>query len=330
MARPFMAFEGTVVPFRWLRFSFLTGSLEYLNDSNQWSDADPFQTMLSMSLLEIDTGKHFHLDFGSSAIYAKRLELGYIFPLIDNFFYQNNTGDFDNMAIYGNMVFRFSGFKIWAGAFVDEMRPSLGDFFILNRNMYAYQGGIKAHITWLPFGAFTMRYTKIEPYCYTHEYSETPWTRVPIDTAYLNNGESLGFYLPPNIDEFLIRMEAMPLRELRAHIQYQLIRHGADWGYRRVEGSSIWDKIVKDDNTNKFFLRDGAYEWDHVIKIGASYSLKTRNIPLSFYAETGLVITRFTDSDAALGEEGNFSPIDNAVYRAGNNFIFSSGFKVFP
>ncbi len=113
-------------------------------------------------------------------------------------------------------------------------------------------------------------------------------------------------------------METMPLRELKGHVQYQLIRHGADWGYRRVDGSSIRDKIVKDDNSEKYFLRDGAYQWDHVLKIGASYSLKTRDIPISFYSEAGLVITRFTDSDAELGSEGNYSPIDNAVYRAYN------------
>ena len=330
MARPFMAFEGTAIPFNWIRFSFLTGTQEYLNKGNQWSNAEPYQNMISMTLLEIDTGRHFHLDFGTSAIYAKRLELGYLFPLISDFFYQNNIGDFDNMAIFGNLEVRFLSMKIWLSLFVDEMRPAIGDFLILDRNMYAYQGGIKSRVSWLPFGAFTLRYTKIEPYNYTHEYSQTPWHRVPMDTSYLNNGESLGFYLPPNSDELLIRMEAMPLRELKAHIQYQMIRHGADWGYRRVDGSSNWDKIVKNDNTKKYFLRDGAYEWDHVIKLGGTYTLKTIGIPMSFYAETGVVITRFTNSDAELGSEGNYSSIDNAVYRAGNHFIFSIGMKIYP
>jgi hypothetical protein len=280
--------------------------------------------------LEFDTGRHFHLDFGSSALYAKRMELGYIFPLYSNFFYQNNIGDFDNMAIYGNMEFRFSGFKIWASAFIDEMRPAIGDFFILNRNMYAYQGGVKAYVSWLPFGTFTMRYTKIEPYNYTHEYRHTPLLRVPMDTAYLNNGECIGFYLPPNSDELLARFEAMPLRELTANIQYQLVRHGADWGSRRVVGSSIHDKIVKDENTEKYFLKDGAYQWDHVIKLGGTYSLKTIGIPVSFYADAGIVITRFTDSDAELGKEGNFSSISTVEYPAGTYFLFSLGFKVYP
>jgi hypothetical protein len=327
-ARPFMAVEGTAIPFNWLRFSFLTGSLEYLNKDSP--NAEAFQNMLSLALLEIDTGRHFHLDFGSSAIYAKRPELGYFFPLSSNFLYQNNVGDFDNMAVFADLEIRFLRLKIWGSLFIDEIHPELGNFLNLNRNMYAYQGGVKTGVSWLPFGAFTVRYTKIEPYCYTHEYRETPWNRALVDTSYLNDGQSIGSYLPPNSDELLIKMEAMPFMGFRAHIQYQLVRHGADWGNRRVPGSSIWDKIIKDENTEKYFLRDGVYQWDHVIKVGAAYSLKTFKIPVSFFAETGVVITRFTNSDAGIGQEGNYSPIDNALYRAGNHFIMSLGFRIYP
>jgi len=267
----------------------------------------------------------------SVVVFPKRPELGYYFPLASNFFYQNNVGDFDNLAMYADLEFRFSNIKLWGSLFVDEMRPDTRDkFFILNRNMYAYQGGIKSMISWLPFGSFTLRYTKIEPYCYTHEYTQTPWHRVPIDTAYLNDGQSLGSYLPPNSDELLVKMEAMPLWGLIANFQYQMIRHGADWGYRRVPGSSVWDKIVKGENTEKYFLRDGAYQWSHVIKLGFKYSLRTNNIPVAFFGETGLVVIRYTNSDVEIGKEGNYAAIDNAVYRAGTHGILSLGFKIFP
>ncbi|MDR0487628.1 MAG: hypothetical protein LBG91_05215 [Treponema sp.] len=329
MARPFMAVEGTASPFKWVRLSSLTGALEYPNNGDVWKDAEKFQNFFSISLLEFDIGRHFHLGFGSSAVYPKRFEFGYIFPLYSNFFYQNVSGDFDNMAIFGDLEIRFTGAKIWGGFFIDEMRPVIGNFFNLNRNMYSYQGGVKVNINWLPLGVFTMRYTKIEPYCYTHEYRHTPWHRTPGNTAYHNNGESLGSNLPPNSDELMARLEAMPLQHLAAHLQYQMLRHGADWGYRRVPGSNINDKIIKDDNTEKFFLRDGVYQWDHVIKFGGCYTLRTR-LPLSFTAEAGIVITRFTDSDNEIGKEGNYSPIDNPVYRAGTGFVFSVGFKLYP
>ncbi|MDR1319489.1 MAG: hypothetical protein LBJ90_07680 [Treponema sp.] len=331
-ARPFMAFEGTAVPINWLRFSFLTGALEYLKGANQWEDADPYQNLFSLAHVELDTGKHFHFDFGSATVWPKRLDLGYIFPINSNFFYQNNVGDFDNLALFADLEFRLPGIaKIWGSLYVDEINLSHGPFLHLDRQMYAYQGGVKANIKWLPFAALTLRYTKVEPYCYTHEYTETPWNRVPTDTAYLNNGESLGFYLPPNSDEFLVRLDSMILPELKAHIQYQMIRHGVDYGYGRVDGSSLYDKIVKDDDSTKYFLMDGVYQWDSVIKLGGAYSLKTRGIPLAFYAEAGLVITRFTINGAAgIGEEGDYEPLDNAVYRAGTGFIFSLGFRLYP
>jgi hypothetical protein len=331
-ARPYLAVEGTVQPFSWMRLSFLTGALEYLNSGDQWTAADPFQSLFSLAMLEFDTGKYFHFDFGSATVWPKRFELGYAFPLNSNFMYQNNVGDFDNLALFADLEFRLPGlFKVWGSIYVDEIRPVLGSFLNLDRNMYSYQGGLKANIKLLPFGAFTVRYTKVEPYTYTHEYTETPWNRVPTDTSYLNNGESLGYYLPPNSDELLVRIESMLMPELQAHVQYQLIRHGADYGYGAVDGSSLKDKIVKDDNSSKYFLMDGVYQWDHVLKLGGSYTLKSRGLPVSLYTETGLVITRFTiNGDAGIGNEGAYGPLDDAVYRAGTGFIFSLGFKVFP
>jgi hypothetical protein len=327
-ARPFMAFEGTAVPMPWLRFSFLTGALEFLKEDDLWADPEPFQNLFSLALLEFDTGKRFHFDFGSATVWSKRFDLGYLFPLNSNFMYQNNVGDFDNLAMFADLEFRIaSTAKIWGSLFVDEIRPDegMGVFLKLNRNMYAYQGGIKADVEWLPFATITVRYTKIEPYCYTHEYTETPWNRLPSDTSYVNNGESLGFYLPPNSDELLLRLESMFSPALKAHLQYQLIRHGVDYGTGAVEGSSLKDKIIKSDNTEKNFLNDGVYRWDHVLKLGGTYSLKTRNIPVAFYGEAGLVVTRFT-----FGEDGGFSPLDTADYPAGTGFIFALGFKVYP
>jgi len=328
-ARPFTAVEGTAIPLDWLKFSFLTGSLEYMNNGSQRPGAEAFQNMLSLAMLEIDTGRHFHLDFGSSAIYAKRPELGYFFPLSSNYSHQNNIGDFDNLAIFADIEVRFLRLKIWGSLFIDEIALESDNFFNHNQNKYAYQGGVKTDVKWLPFGAFTLRYTKVEPYCYTHEYRETPWNSAPVDASYLNDGQSIGSYLPPNSDELLLKLETMPFLGFRAHIQYQMIRHGADWGSRRVPGSSLWDK-TENAAVEKYFLRDGVYQWDHVIKLGAAYTLKTFNIPVSFFAETGVVITRFTDSDVEIGKEGNYSPIDTAMYRAGNHFILSLGVRIFP
>ncbi|MDR0877086.1 MAG: capsule assembly Wzi family protein [Treponema sp.] len=332
-ARPFVAVEGTADPIEWMHFSFLTGALEYQKYNNQWEDADPFQNLFSLAMLEFNTKKRWHIDFGSATVWPKRFDLGYLFPVNSNFFYQNNVGDFDNLALFGNLEFRLPGkAKFWASLYVDEINLMESPFLNLDREMYAYQGGIKVNVAWLPFASVVLKYTKIEPYCYTHEYTETPWNRVPQDTSYVNNGESLGYYLPPNSDELLLGLDSMPLPGLRAHIQYQMVRHGADFGYGWVDGSSQNDKMPrKNANTTKYFLKDGVYQWNHAIKLGAAYNFKAQKLPLSVFAETGIVITRYTiNGDAGIGNEGDYEALDDAVYRAGAGFILSVGVKIFP
>ncbi|MDR0600882.1 MAG: hypothetical protein LBG42_00740 [Treponema sp.] len=343
MARPFVAVEGSALVTKWMNFSFLTGALEYMKMNNQWMDAEPFQNLFTIAMLELNPGKFIHIDFGSATVWPKRFDLGYFFPVNSNFFYQNNVGDFDNLALFGDLEIRVPGkFKVWGSLYLDEARfdMGLGSFLHLDRNMYAIQGGTKINIPWLPFASLTVRYTKVEPYCYTHEYTETPWNRVPVDTAYINNGESLGIYLPPNSDEALLRLEAMLFSGTKIHAQYQMIRHGADWGSGRVDGSSLGDKIYKDANTEKSFLEDGVYQWRHVFKIGGTYSLKTRKIPVSLFAETGIVVTRYTKGgqttfDPATGyvvreEQGGYTSYSSPEYLPRTDFLMSIGFKVFP
>ena len=327
-ARPMMGIECSALPFRWLYFSLLGSSLEYTNDQNEEISVDPYQNMLLMALLEFNLGKHFNINAGVSSVFAKRFEPGYFFSN-DNSFLQNSAGNYDNAAFFIDMVLRFLNTKLWLSIFLDDLSAMEKNFLFLNQNKYAYQAGIKSNISLLPFGLITFRYTKIEPYCYTFDFRETPGRSAPVDTSYINDGESIGFYLSPNSDELLFRMESMPLRQLTVHIQYQLIRHGVDWGQRRVAGSSIRDKTPEKDS-QKFFLKDGAYEWNHLFKIGSSFSLTAFNIPIAFFAEAGLVVTRFFDTNVELGMEGNYTAIDTPVYRAGNNAIFSIGVRVFP
>jgi hypothetical protein len=67
-----------------------------------------------------------------------------------------------------------------------------------------------------------------------------------------------------------------------------------------------------------------------VIKVGGDFKFKAGNIPLSEYAETGFVSTSFTiNGNAGVGNDADYDLFDNSVYRSGNGFIFSVGFRVF-
>ena len=308
-SRPFCGLDVVYSPLKWLDCSVLFGALEYYRDNEQQPHSDmPFQSFLSVLQLDIDPLSYLHLGIGGSVI----------------------AGNSVNMAVNTNLELRLPGFfNIWGSLFVDNLYKVDENFYVTNGNNYAFQTGIKALVRWLPFASLTMRYTKIEPYCYTNEYNgnDGQWNYLAYSSV--NGGESLGYCLPPNSDEFMLRFETMFLSGLDAHLQLQMIRHGTDFGYGAVGGSSLRDKLVNFESA-KYFLMDGVYRWDNVIKLGASVKLDRGAVPLSIFAEAGYVGTRFTINGAAgVGNEADYDELSDSVYRPHDGFIFSLRFKLF-
>ncbi|MCL2761782.1 MAG: hypothetical protein FWD36_01055 [Treponema sp.] len=298
---PFTALEGTVSPFSWLHISILGGVLEQFREDIRRPD-DPFPNVLSAAQIELNPFRYIHLGMGGTALLRNE----------------------PNAAFFANLELRLPGlFALWGSLFVDNLNGSLENFSIMHTNSYAYQAGIRANIHWLPFAAFTMRYTKIEPYCYGGEW------RYPA-SAFVNRGESLGYYLPPNSDELLLRFDSMLFPAVTAHAQLQRIRRGVDYGDGAVAGSSLREPL-DDPYSVKYFLMDGVYRWDNVIKAGGSYQFRRSGAASVFVtAETGVVMTRFTiNGNAGPGNEADYESLDNSVYRAINRFIFAIGLKLF-
>jgi hypothetical protein len=337
-AQPFLALEATVTPYSWLHFSTLSGVLEFFNEHGIQDSARTSQNAFSLSMLELDYKRFFHFDAGTSVIWPKRFELGYMFPLENAFFYQGNIGDFDNLGIFLDLKAQYPGIAgAWFSLFLDEVSVEK-NMFELDRSMYAFQTGAQVYIPWLPFSSLSLRYTKIEPYCYTHTREIVPWYgSTPMETAYTNNGESLGYYLPPNSDELLLRFETIPLPQIQAHVQYQMIRHGADYGNSAVDGSSFLSELDPEGRSEKavlrkYFLRDGAYQWLHILKIGVKYSFARSKIPLQVFGEAGVVFSYFTNIDgkANSGSASSYAIIDTAEYPKSNYVVATVGFRLFP
>jgi hypothetical protein len=186
LARPFVAFEMTARPWKWLDFSSMFGILEYYvypeqdPASSSWIQdvAAVQQNNYSILQLDLKPTDWAVLSIWDATIYPKRSELGYPHPFISQFMYQNVTGDFDNMMIGGSIVLDWPEiFRFYGGLYIDEWSLTGGDFFEKDRNMYALQTGIKAPlpIPALPWSRLVFQYTKIEPYTYTHPPTKTPW-----------------------------------------------------------------------------------------------------------------------------------------------------------
>jgi len=300
-AHPFTALEGTI-PLSWVNISFLGGVLERFNENNQWPNDEPFTNMLSAAQVEFNPSMYIHLNMGGAAVLVKQ----------------------PNTAFFTDWELRLPGlFTLWGSLFVDRIDSSSRNLFSMNSTGCAYQAGIKTVIHWLPLAAFTLSYTRIEPYCYTGE-SKSP------DSGFINGGESLGYYLPPNSDELLLRFEYMLFAAIKTYVQFQMIRHGVDYGYGAVGGSSFYDTWA-DNRPTGHFLKDGVYQWDNIIKLGGSCNLKTgggsHGVPLSIYGEAGLVGTNFITK--SVDKEANHEPRSDSIYQPSTYFVFSVGFRLF-
>jgi hypothetical protein len=338
MARPFLAMEFEFSPVSWFGISSLTGVLEYFNAEGIYESPWTSQNAFSITMFQFRYKNYFFLDFIDAAIWPKRFELAYASPISNSFFSQNNIGKFDNMALAISAKVQYPGLgNVWVSLFVDEMQIT-NNLYELDRTMLALQTGMQFPLPFLSFTSLKLSYTIVNPYNYTHHRNYLPWYGDnKMEKAYTNNGVCLGYYLPPNSDELLVKFITMPARNLTTEFQYQMIRRGADFGPSAVDGSNIYSELdpKSRDGSNpvlkRFFLGDGAYQWMHILKIRAEWAIP--KIPIALFTEAGTLISYFTDIEAGKANSGKSYPykkVDTADYRKSNAFIFSVGFKVFP
>jgi len=337
MARPFIAAEFEFRPFSWFSFSSITGVLEYHNRYNDVQISPrTFQNAFSMTMIQLRFRNFLFLDLMDAVIWPSRFELAYLSPISINFFSQNHIGDFDNMALSINLRAQYPGLgNVWFSLFMDEMSIER-NMFQLARTMTAYQIGINIPMRFRAFSSLRFSYTRINPFAYTHNRRRKPWYgENRMETGWVNHGVPLGHYLPPNSDEFLVQFRTMPARNVSATLQYQMIRRGANFGSRAVMGSD-WrselnpDGRSEDPTLRRFFLRDGAYQWMHIVRASADWNLP--NLPVSLFGEAGMVFSYFTDTvgyDVHSGYARPFRRINTPEYPMSTTFIVRIGFRLF-
>lgn len=331
-ARPFTALESSFKIFDFLRFEALVGSLEYpnqdyisynsynnfpANSKTTMDDSYFFQNAFTINMLELDF-THVHIDFGSTVVWPKRFELGYMLPLTNYVVYQNSLGDYDNLSLFGDLAFRKEGVgKLWFSLYLDELNGLNNNPFTSSRAMYAYQTGLKFVIPKLTYATLSIRYTKVEPYCYTHQaINYTPWFNQYIFESYTNGGSCLGYYMPPNSDELLIDFNFRANHRLTLDFNYQFSRHGADFGPQPVPGSSLYSELCPEnrDDIKKYFLHDGAYNWIHALNVAGTMKFDNPHVPFQLSAGVGVIFSYFT---TIASEDYSF---ENKIYNKKSDF----------
>jgi hypothetical protein len=279
-ARPIEAVTGSVQPAPRWRFHFLSGTL-----GDYWN-AEAEQKMFSIHRLEWTPWDWLYLSPWESVVYAKRLELSYLNPLMSYYMGQHINGELDNIAFGGEAAVTIRPwFRLYFSLFLDEIvLVPLSRLFTRPNNQFAWQAGLKLPIPWLAFALLTIQYTKIEPYCYTHY----PYKSININ--YSHDGENLGYHLPPNSDELRLSFFTLPADGLEVTARYQLIRHGSgDHALGEIEGDiGIWfDYADLALYPEKDFLHDGTYEWINILTLNLGY--RFAGAPLKLWAEYGFV-----------------------------------------
>jgi len=312
-ARPFMGLEVQFQPSEIFSVSHLVGSLGSWENGDhpnaEYPNAITEQKMFAIQRLELFPFPWLTLGANGSMIGAKRFELGYLSPMMFAVEYQVTQSDVDNMSLGGDIQILLKKVgKFYASLYIDEMELSgFDEWFSKARNMFAYQGGARIDIPWLPFASLTAQYTKIEPFVYTHPPTWNSDTRVRINSNYTNDGENLGYHLKPNSDELLFKLDTRLAADWRADVQYSFVRHGDNPNYVTTNhliygdvdeymdyGGSVSD-YVKD------FLHDGIYDYNHIAKFNVYWRpaqtprLWGAALPLELGAGYGLSYTWWED-----------------------------------
>ena len=335
-ARPFIAADFSVRPLPWLNFYYINGTLEFLGP-NLKAAAEEFQVTYGASGVELLFDKYGFLNLTSSVVYPKRPEQGYWHPGLFPVIYQFYIGDFDNMQLglaAGGTIPKY--LRLYASVFVDEVNFQVGNFFHKDRNMYAFQTGLKGLLPFLPLGTAILQYTKVEPYMYTHPLTEVPWYgSKKIDSTYINHGEPLGYKLDPNSDELKLKVSAIPLSYLDVQGCYTMVRHGTTYGSDKVDGSSYNDKLdysysgklnnaQKGEIYYKDFLRDGTYQWIHSLGIALTADLREAlNLPLPVSASIGYTFSYSYHTDK------NIHHVQDTDYKDSFSNYLSLSFKIY-
>lgn len=305
-ARRFPGIELKVEPARWMRYSYLTGSL--FNYNNYYAgykqniygyDIGDVQKNFTLHLLEITPLKWLQVSAGAGNIWSKRFELAYLIPFTP--FAQLEAGDQDNMYINFDVSVQIPRVgKAWFSGFIDEFSFDVTEnAFRLPRNRYAWQTGWKSTLlsSVLPGTSSTFKYTRLTPFVYTHYPDDNfnQFSTRPVDQTYTNDGFNLGFYLPPNSGEFDFSLQNIAVTDLILTFNSKLILHGTNdlaspeynkiFGdiYRHQFGNDIFSYPLLD------FTHDGIY--DKTLMATISFDWKIRNFVqfLRYFRLTGSV-----------------------------------------
>jgi hypothetical protein len=314
-ARSFDALSLRLQPADWLVYSYLSGTLTPKVLASD-SESDKFQNMVGLKRLELLLPFNLKLAVFETVVYVKRFELGYLNPFMVSMLYQNILGDYDNML--AGVEFEYTlpllGRVYGSFAFDELHHANPVTWFKEARDIIALQAGAEFPLPVLPFSSAQLQYTHIAPFFYTHYPQNYPTydfgtaveekaevvsegdnqyvyitivdDKAEMNVNYLNKGEPLGYYLPPNSDELLLHLSSHLSPDLSAELTAGIIRHSGQYGdsyeeymdYGRYSSGGYAQKDFQGNLVGKAYTAALRAEW----KIPASPAAVTGGYQFSY------------------------------------------------
>jgi hypothetical protein len=302
-ARRFPGIELKIQPAKWIRYSYLMGSLfSYANQDSSYKrqiygyDLGDVQKNFTYHLIEFMPNRWLQISAGGGNIWSKRFELAYMVPFVMPQFTQIDVGDHDNLTMYFDVATLVPSVgKIWGGFFVDEFDfKTSGKLFRMPHNRYAWQVGWKSNLLseFIPGTTSTLKYTRLSPFVYTH-YPETEFNTLgnrAMDLTYTHDEFNLGFYLPPNSSELSWKLVNVGVSDLVLSLENKLIIHGtndlASDNIYQIYGD-VYRQFYEEPGRAMVkysyadFTKDGIYDW--TVETEFKFDWKLRNSGLLNY-----------------------------------------------
>lgn len=307
-ARRFPGIELKIQPAKWIRYSYVMGSLfSYARQDSNYRrqiygyDLGDIQKNFTYHLIEFMPNRWLQISAGGGNIWSKRFELAYMVPFVMPHFTQIDVGDHDNLTMYFDVATLIPSVgKIWGGFFVDEFDfKTSGKLFRMPHNRYAWQIGWKSNLLseFIPGTTSTLKYTHLSPFVYTH-YPETHFNTFgsrALDMTYTHDEFNLGFYLPPNSSELNWKLVNVAVPDLVLSLDNKLIIHGtndlASTNIYQIYGDvyrQYYEEpgraMIKYPYAN--FTKDGIYDWTVISEFKFDYKLRNSGL-LNYYRLVG-------------------------------------------
>ncbi len=214
--------------------------------------------------------KGLTLSIGESIVYSERPDIGYLIPIMFFKAYDHYSSRYD-INTGGNAQFFFQASSrdhlknthLYASVFIDEIRTSAIFNAEKSRNQVGFQLGGSITDLILPYLTTGFEYARVNPFVYQN--------LAPVQN-YTSQDYVLGDWIGQNADRLTAYLKYTPLPRLRALLQFDYLRKGADGSVNDQYFAQPQPKFLESGfQTQKQLLLQMRYEIKHKFFVQGAY-----------------------------------------------------------